>query len=130
MKILVEFESLREFFQYMKPLEDDAPTVRDEEPAITVVVPEEAPEPEEPAPMPEPVKEEEPAPETVKAYALADAQKAVREVVKTKGKEVAKEILSRFPNKDKENGSATGASALRPQDYAAAIKALEEALNG
>lgn len=69
--------------------------------------------------------EEKPAP----TYVLADAQKAVREVVKKKGKEVAKEILGRFGHKDKE-GPATGASALKPEDYAAAIAALEEALNG
>ena len=77
---------------------------------------------------PEPVaaEEEKPAP----VYVLTDAQKAVREVVKKKGKDTAKEILARFPHKDKENEPATGASALRPEDYPAAIKALEEALNG
>ena len=69
--------------------------------------------------------EEKPAP----TYVLADAQKAVREVVKKKGKDIAKEILSRFKHKDKEGEPATGASALRPEDYADAIKALEDALN-
>lgn len=70
--------------------------------------------------------EEKPAP----TYVLADAQKAVREVVKKKGKDVAKEILGHYKHKDKEDGPATGASALKPEDYAAAIRELEEALNG
>lgn len=77
-------------------------------------------------PEPAAAEEEKPAP----VYVLTDAQKAVREVVKKKGKDTAKEILARFPHKDKENEPATGASALRPEDYPAAIKALEEALNG
>lgn len=78
---------------------------------------------------PEEQKQIEAEEKSAPSYVLADAQKAVREVVKKKGKEIAKEILGRFGHKDKE-GPATGASALKPEDYAAAIAALEEALNG
>lgn len=70
-------------------------------------------------------EEKKPAP----TYVLADAQKAVREVVKKKGKDTAKEILGHYQHKDKDGSPATGASALKPEDYAAAIAELEEALN-
>lgn len=129
MKILVEFESLEEFFQYMKPQAGDPvpEPSEDAEPAITVVVPEEKPEPakEEPEVEAPPEKEEASA----KSYTLSDAQKAVREVVKLKGKDAAKKVLSGFKHKDHDNEPATGASALQPEDYAEAIKRLEEVLN-
>lgn len=62
-------------------------------------------------------------------YALTDAQKAVRECVKAKGKDAAKAVLANFKDKSDASKPAGGASALRPEDYAAAIKALREAAN-
>ena len=53
---------------------------------------------------------------------LPDMQKAVRELVKAKGKDAAKDVLARF--------GAKGASSLKPEDYPAALAALKEALNG
>lgn len=158
MKITVEFNSLEEFMQHMKTEEKVDPVVRKEKKdpvdaarqRIQELRKEAEAEESENLPMnpPEPAEkpvdtgtgaivgatpeeqkqieaEEKPAP----TYVLADAQKAVREVVKKKGKDVAKEILGRFKHKDKEDEPATGASALRPEDYADAIKALEDALN-
>lgn len=141
MKITVEFESLLEFQRHMHiegalrgPVEKEAAAtkvfaearqrIQDLQKEAEAEAAEEAAAPWL-ATDPEPVKEEKPAP----AYVLADAQKAVREVVKKKGKDIAKEILARFQHKDKEGEPATGASALRPEDYADAIKALEDALN-
>ena len=112
-KIRAEAEAEAEAEPAMNPPEPPADTGTG---AVTGATPEEQKQIE---------AEEKPAP----SYVLADAQKAVREVVKKKGKEIAKEILGRFGHKDKE-GPATGASALKPEDYAAAIAALEEALNG
>lgn len=122
MKIRVEFDSLEEFLRHMKA---GAEVVK-----------------EEPEPAEKPVdtgtgaivgatlEEQKQIEAEEKVYALADAQKAVREVVKKKGKDAAKEVLSHFMHKDRENEPATGASALRPEDYAEAIRQLEEVLNG
>ena len=135
MKITVTFDSVEEFMQHMTTgVSADPAPVKINNPAERAAQAPEASEPEESVaeavedPMPAP-EEEKPA-EEAPAYVLADAQKAVREVVKKKGKDAAKEILSHYRHKDKEDSPATGASALRPEDYAAAIKELEEALNG
>jgi len=74
-------------------------------------------EPEKAA-APDPVPEPAPAPE----IQLTDMQKAVRELVKAKGKDTAKDVLAKF--------GAKGASSLKPEDYPAALAALKEALNG
>ena len=73
----------------------------------------EMPEPEE-APFEE-KKEEKPA------IVLADIQKAVRQLVKAKGKETAKEVLGRF--------GAASASTLDEKFYAEATEAIREVLN-
>ena len=150
MKITVEFNSLEEFMEHMKTekVEPVAEKPRQKAQAPQAEPEEEKPEnlpmnPPEPAEKPvdtgtgaivgatpEEMKQIEAEEKPVPTYVLADAQKAVREVVKTKGKDVAKEILGHYKHKDKEDGSATGASALKPEDYAAAIRELEEALNG
>ena len=136
MKITVTFDSLEEFMQHMTTGVIASEPVRTCYPAEAVTASEWASaetnkpadaEPEEPAEVPAITTEE---PKEAPAYVLADAQKAVREVVKKKGKDAAKEILSHYKHKDKEDSPATGASALRPEDYAAAIRELEEALNG
>ena len=137
MKITVTFDSLEEFMQHMTTgVCTASDPVRTCYPAEAVTASEWASaetnkladaEPEEPVEVPTITTEE---PKEAPAYVLADAQKAVREVVKKKGKDAAKEILSHYKHKDKEDSPATGASALRPEDYAAAIKELEEALNG
>lgn len=62
-----------------------------------------------------PVEAEEPA------ITLQDVQKAVRELVKAKGKDAAKAVL--------ENYGATSASSVRSEHYKAAIADLKEALN-
>ena len=136
MKITVVFDSLEEFMQHMTTGVIASEPVRTCYPAEAVTAsewtsaetnkPADA-EPEEPAEVPAVTTEE---PKEAPTYVLADAQKAVREVVKKKGKDAAKDILSHYRHKDKEDSPATGASALRPEDYAAAIKELEEALNG
>lgn len=56
----------------------------------------------------------------VPAYKLSDAQKAVRDLVKAKGKDVAKAVLAKY--------GATSASSLREENYAAAIADLKETL--
>ena len=136
MKITVVFDSLEEFMQHMTTGVIASEPVRTCYPAEAVTASEWASaetnkpadaEPEEPAEVPAVTTEE---PKEAPTYVLADAQKAVREVVKKKGKDAAKDILSHYRHKDKEDSPATGASALRPEDYAAAIKELEEALNG
>lgn len=65
----------------------------------------------------EPAEEEAPA----ITYTLQDVQKAVRDLVKSKGKDAAKAILANY--------SATGASSVRAENYAAVIADLKEALN-
>lgn len=136
MKITVVFDSLEEFMQHMTTGVIASEPVRTCYPAEAVTASEWASaetnkladaEPEEPAEVPAVTTEET---KEAPTYVLADAQKAVREVVKKKGKDAAKDILSHYRHKDKEDSPATGASALRPEDYAAAIKELEEALNG
>ena len=136
MKITVVFDSLEEFMQHMTTGVIASEPVRTFYPAEAVTASEWASaetnkladaEPEEPAEVPAATTEE---PKEAPTYVLADAQKAVREVVKKKGKDAAKDILSHYRHKDKEDSPATGASALRPADYAAAIRELEEALNG
>lgn len=136
MKITVTFDTLEEFDAFR-----GAPTIWREVPAPAEEkkaepVKEEKKEPEVPfeeGPMPAP----EPAPEPEKKeedpqvqYKLTDMQKAVREVLKAKGKEAAKAVLANFQDKDKPDKPAGGASALRPEDYEAAFNALKEALNG
>ena len=135
MKILVEFESLEEFYRYMKeevPAAEEAPVAMEEaEPAITVVVP----EPVDTGTgtivgaTPEEQKQIEAEEKQAPSYTLSDAQKAVREVVKLKGKDAAKKVLSGFKHKDNDKEPATGASALKPEDYAEAIRQLGEVLN-
>ena len=128
MKIRVEFDSLEEFLRHMKateevreaPSEEEAPAPTAEKPVDTGTG----------AIVGATLEEQKQIEAEEKVYALADAQKAVREVVKKKGKDAAKEVLSRFMHKDRENEPATGASALRPEDYAEAIRQLEEVLNG
>lgn len=91
---------------------------------------EEAPA-EAPAVDDQPPFEEAPAPdpaEEVKAYTLADAQRAVRNCVKAKGKDATKVIMANFRDKNDDSKPAVGASTLKPEDYAAAIKMLEEAI--
>ena len=82
-------------------------------------------------PAPEPAPEPEKKAENPQVqYKLTDMQKAVREVLKAKGKDAAKAVLANFQDKDKPDKPAGGASALRPEDYEAAFNALQEALNG
>lgn len=155
MKITVEFNSLEEFMQHMKTEEKVDPVIKKEKKgpvdaarqriqelrkeAEAEDLPMNPPEPAEKpvdtgtgaivGATPEEMKQDEAEKKPTPTYVLADAQKAVREVVKKKGKDIAKEILGRFKHKDKEGEPATGASALRPEDYADAIKALGDALN-
>lgn len=94
-----------------------AAPVKAEEPAtVEEVMPEPQGESIPMAAVPDP----EPAPEP--EIQLPDMQKAVRELVKAKGKDTAKDVLARF--------GAKGASSLKPEDYPAALAALKEALNG
>ena len=141
MKITVEFSSLAEFFAHVKHgegfLEQEAtaePSKFEQAQAKARAVAEEKPVDTGTGTIvgatPQEQKQIEAEENAAPAYVLQDAQKAVREVVKKKGKDAAKEILSRFPHKDKEGAQATGASSLRPEDYPAAIAAFEEALNG
>lgn len=74
-----------------------------EKPQETAEKPVEAPKVEEPA------------------ITLQDVQKAVRELVKAKGKDAAKAVL--------ENYGATSASSVRSEHYKAAIADLKEVLN-
>ena len=135
MKITVTFDTLEEFdaFRGAPTIWKEVPAPAEEKKAESVKkepeVPfEEGPMPEpEPAPEPEPEKKEE---STAPQYKLTDMQKAVREVLKAKGKEAAKAVLANFQDKDKPDKPAGGASALRPEDYEAAFNALQEALNG
>lgn len=55
------------------------------------------------------------------ALTLQDVQKAVRELVKAKGKDAAKAVLSNY--------GATSASSVRSENYKAAVAELKEALN-
>ena len=135
MRITVTFDTLEEFdaFRGAPTIWKEVPAPAEEKKAEPVKkepeVPfEEGPMPEpEPAPEPEPEKKEE-NPQV--QYKLTDMQKAVREVLKAKGKEAAKAVLANFQDKDKPDKPAGGASALRPEDYEAAFNALQEALNG
>lgn len=143
MKITVTFDTLEEFDAFR-----GAPTIWREVPAPAEEKKAEAPASEEkkaepvkkepevpfdegPMPAPEPEKKAEKKEEsTAPQYKLTDMQKAVREVLKAKGKEAAKAVLANFQDKDKPDKPAGGASALRPEDYEAAFNALQEALNG
>ena len=96
-----------------------AAPVKAEEPAtVEEVMPEPQGEsvPMDVAPDPEPAAVPEPE------IQLPDMRKAVRELVKAKGRDAAKDVLARF--------GAKGASSLKPEDYPAALAALKEALNG
>lgn len=134
MKIVVTFENLEEFdaFRCGRPFPNLSKAV---DPTCGIAK-EWKPTLEEgwqevPAPAPEPAPEPEKKEETPQVqYKLTDMQKAVREVLKAKGKEAAKAVLANFQDKDKPDKPAGGASALRPEDYEAAFNALKEALNG
>jgi hypothetical protein len=139
MKIQITFDSWEELLAFkgeakkkssfekaqdrLKAIANEAETeAKTEEPKAADPVKED-PKPEEvmPEPVeaePDPVPEPAPAPE----IQLTDMQKAVRELVKAKGKDVAKDVLAKF--------GAKGASSLKPEDYPAALAALKEALNG
>ena len=133
MKITVTFDTLEEFDAFR-----GAPTIWKEVPAPAEEmnaepVKEEPDVPFEEGPMPAP----DPAPEPEKKagnpliqYKLTDMQKAVREVLKAKGKDAAKAVLANFKDKDNPEKPAGGASSLRQEDYEAAFNALQEALNG
>lgn len=137
MKITVEFSNLEEFDAFRggqpigviripEPVKEEKPAKKAAEPEKKAEAPAKAPEPEEPAKAAEPEKPAEAAPQ----YTLKDVQAATRSVLKAKGKAAAKEILAKFPDKDHPEAPAEGASAVRPEDYAAAIRALQEALDG
>ena len=135
MKITVTFDTLEEFdaFRGAPTIWKEVPAPAEEKKAEPVKDEKKAEVPFEEDPMPAP----EPAPEPEKKednprvqYKLTDMQKAVREVLKAKGKEAAKAVLANFQDKDKPDKPAGGASALRPEDYEAAFNALQEALNG
>ena len=139
MKIQITFDSWEELLAFkgeakkkssfekaqdrLKAIANEAETeAKTEEPKAADPVKED-PKPEEvmPEPVeaePDPVPEPAPAPE----IQLTDMQKAVRELVKAKGKDTAKDVLAKF--------GAKGASSLKPEDYPAALAALKEALNG
>lgn len=70
-----------------------------------------------------------PAEDKPKELDVKDIQAAVRDVVKTKGKEAAREILSKFTSAVDESKPATRASELKPESYAECYAALKEALN-
>lgn len=133
MKITVTFDTLEEFDAFR-----GAPTIwrevlapAEEKKAEPVKEEPEVPFEEGPMPAPESAPEPEKKEETPQVqYKLTDMQKAVREVLKAKGKEAAKAVLANFQDKDKPDKPAGGASALRPEDYEAAFNALQEALNG
>ena len=138
MRITVEFDSLEEFLQNMKtqPVAEKRMSFNEAMEAAKSLPADPAEEvgtkfgavPAEPVREEAPAKVEAPAAEAP-SYVLTDVQKAVRDVVKAKGKEAAKFVLEKFQHKDKPGSPATGASALRPEDYAEAIKALTEVLN-
>lgn len=142
MKIVVTFESIEEFDAFRgaptiwrevpAPAEEkEAEPVKEEKKAEPVKEEPEVPFKEDPMPAPMPAPEPEKKEEsTAPQYKLTDMQKAVREVLKAKGKEAAKAVLANFQDKDKPDKPAGGASALRPEDYEAAFNALQEALNG
>lgn len=145
MKIQITFDSWEELLAFkgetkkkssfekaqdrLKAIANEAETeAKAEEPKAADPVKED-PKPEEV--MPEPVEAEpekaaasDPVPEPAPApeIQLTDMQKAVRELVKAKGKDTAKDVLAKF--------GAKGASSLKPEDYPAALAALKEALNG
>ena len=139
MKIQITFDSWEELLAFkgetkkkssfekaqdrLKAIANEAETeAKTEEPKAADPVKED-PKPEEV--MPEPVEAEpDPVPEPAPApgIQLTDMQKAVRELVKAKGKDTAKDVLAKF--------GAKGASSLKPEDYPAALAALKEALNG
>ena len=133
MKIVVTFESIEEFdaFRGAPIIWKEVPAPAEEMNAEPVKEEPEVPFDEGPMPAPEPAPEPEKKEENPQVqYKLTDMQKAVREVLKAKGKEAAKAVLANFQDKDKPDKPAGGASALRPEDYEAAFNALQEALNG
>ena len=133
MKIVVTFESIEEFdaFRGAPTIWREVPAPAEEKKAEPVKEEPEVPFDEGPMPAPEPAPEPEKKEENPQVqYKLTDMQKAVREVLKAKGKEAAKAVLANFQDKDKPDKPAGGASALRPEDYEAAFNALQEALNG
>ena len=133
MKITVTFDTLEEFdaFRGAPTIWREVPAPAEEKKAEPVKKEPEVPFEESPMPAPEPAPEPEKKAENPQVqYKLTDMQKAVREVLKAKGKDAAKAVLANFQDKDKPDKPAGGASALRPEDYEAAFNALQEALNG
>lgn len=133
MKITVTFDTLEEFdaFRGAPTIWREVPAPAEEKKAEPVKKEPEVPFEEGPMPAPEPAPEPEKKAENPQVqYKLTDMQKAVREVLKAKGKDAAKAVLANFQDKDKPDKPAGGASALRPEDYEAAFNALQEALNG
>ena len=134
MKITVTFDTLEEFdaFRYGRPFPEHIKVeIPEEKKAEPVKEEPEVPFEESPMPAPEPAPVPEKKAENPQVqYKLTDMQKAVREVLKAKGKDAAKAVLANFQDKDKPDKPAGGASALRPEDYEAAFNALQEALNG
>ena len=120
MNITICFDSMEEFKRYIKL----APCEREPEPTA-----EKAAEPE---PMAQKSAEPEPAVEKAAepAYALTDMQKAVREMVKKKGRDAALAVLGQFEHKDDPGKKANSASTMKPENYGEAIAKLEETLNG
>lgn len=135
MKLTLTFESIEEFdmFRAAAAIQHAYDDLARRKAAGEKMWPEDpapedpAPAPAAPEPDPDPVQE---APAPAPAYALADVQKAVRDVVRQQGKAAAKEILCKYPHKDRPGEQASSASSLRPEDYAAAVAALKETLNG
>ena len=133
MKITVTFDTLEEFdaFRGAPTIWREVPAPAEEKKAEPVKKEPEVPFEEGPMPAPEPAPEPEKKAENPQVqYKRTDMQKAVREVLKAKGKDAAKAVLANFQDKDKPDKPAGGASALRPEDYEAAFNALQEALNG
>ena len=129
MKITLEFNSWDELMEWKGAKAKETPKAKKAEapePVKAEIMP--APDPE-PAKAEEPVNAEEEKPAPMPQYALADAQKAIREVVKKKGKDAAKAVLGKFPSKDNEAAPASSASTLRAEDYPEAIRMLQEVLN-
>ena len=129
MKITLEFNSWDELMEWKGAKAKETPKAKKAEapePVKAEIMP--APDPK-PAKVEEPAKAEEEKPAPAPQYALADAQKAIREVVKKKGKDAAKAVLGKFPSKDNKDVPASSASTLRAEDYPEAIRMLQEVLN-
>lgn len=102
---------------------DKAVDIKAADVPVEIVKAEEPKQEEESVPF-----EESPVEEAAPEVKLVDIQAAVRELMKAKGKETAKYVLGAFQSK-KGTGGASGASDVRPEDYAAALKMLKEAVD-